>query len=86
MKSNYIESISRLIEVDMKCSNGKHSLETIFTTESWSPAMYPVVRWCGYCGAIVVDGDVDCRIMEPGGYMKMQFPQVTLDLVTTNKA
>jgi hypothetical protein len=32
-----------------------------------------VVRWCSYCGAVVIDVEVDGRI-SPGGIMEMMFP------------
>ena len=34
-----------------------------------------VVRWCKYCGAIVVDSDFDSRT-NPGCYKKMMFPEI----------
>jgi len=61
----------------MKCFNEKNQhigrLETLrrFThldTES-------VVRYCPECGAIVIDREVDGRIM--GSVVKMKFPEIT---------
>lgn len=34
-----------------------------------------VVRWCKYCGAVVVDKEVDNRVM--GRYVDMKFPNIT---------
>lgn len=58
----------------MQCKNGKHSLVAIFAV---GPEMeQQVVRWCGNCGGVVVDTDVDSRTA-PGDVMKMRFPLIT---------
>lgn len=60
----------------MKCKKGKHTLILLLDQSDDSPKMYPAVRWCECCGAVVIDGDVDNRMMRPGAYMEMRFPQV----------
>jgi len=37
-----------------------------------------VVRWCQYCGAIVIDLDSDGRVY-PGRIMPMRFPAILND-------
>ena len=42
-----------------------------------------VVRWCPECGAIVVDQEVDGRIM--GKYMDMSFPKALKEYRKSNE-
>lgn len=61
-----------------KCNGGSHSLVIIMT----KPAGYDcdkVVRWCEYCGAVVVDLDTDNRT-SPGHFRPMQFPKLMKEL------
>ena len=53
------------------CRNGNHSLTVIL--EDVGAASSKVVRWCSYCGAVVVDEDYDGRTI-PGRFAKMRFP------------
>lgn len=57
----------------MNCKNGKHNLWEIFRARE-SGDVDNVVRWCSECGAVVVDQDMDNRVMA-GRMMKMQFPK-----------
>jgi valyl-tRNA synthetase len=57
------------------CIEGKqHSLIEIYR-DSEGYGAEAVVRWCGECGAIVIDTDVDNRTM-PGDVMKMKQPNI----------
>ena len=64
----------------MKCFNEKNqhigNLKTIirFTVDSICD-VEAVVNWCPKCGAIVVDKEVDGRLMN--SRVKMQFPNIT---------
>jgi hypothetical protein len=51
------------------CKNGKHNLEDILHAND------EVVRWCHYCGAIVVDREYDNRVY-PGAVLPMMFPEI----------
>jgi hypothetical protein len=53
---------------------GNHQLEVIYSA-GYSQEI-EVVRWCAYCGAIVIDIDCDNRI-NPGAIMKMKLPEVS---------
>ncbi len=61
------------------CRNGNHSLIEI-ARATVEPSIEMVTRWCSYCGGIVVDREYDNRV-NPGYYRKMEFPQVTKNLV-----
>jgi hypothetical protein len=50
---------------------GPSSLIVIYRREG--AASDQVVRWCGICGAVVVDEDYDGRT-SPGSVMPMRFP------------
>ena len=50
---------------------GTNTLEEVFSTGGDEQA---VVRWCYWCGAVVVDIDYDGRT-NPGGFMPMRFPE-----------
>lgn len=55
-----------------RCKDGKHSLEVI---TSFGPEHdFVVVRWCSFCGGVVIDKEYDGRI-SPGVIMKMKFPE-----------
>jgi len=64
----------------MNCFNKKNqhigNLRTItrFTIDSICN-VEAVVKWCPQCGAIVVDKEVDGRLMN--SRIKMQFPDIT---------
>ena len=63
------------------CKGGKHTLVDIY----WVNVGYgeeEVVRWCSYCGSIVIDSDVDGRLM--GHVMKMKNPQLMKEMVDEN--
>lgn len=56
------------------CRNGNHTLiEIIRCSVSYDEEK--VVRWCKFCGAVVVDLEIDNRT-HPGRYMEMQFPEL----------
>ena len=57
------------------CSIGDHELIEILKSNGYETDS--TARWCRVCGCVVVDLEVDGRLMEPGGYMKMISPQVT---------
>lgn len=59
-----------------KCNTGDHELVEIWR-ESSGYGGSAVVRWCRICGCVVVDLDVDGRLMKPGNYMEMISPQIT---------
>lgn len=56
------------------CKDSEHTLEVI-SNHSLGDFSDEVVRWCSYCGVIVVDREYDCRT-EPGGFMQMKFPKI----------
>ncbi len=63
------------------CRSGKHALIEIDRSSSVGPEdAQAVVRWCEFCGAVVVDLEFDGRTI-PGGIRKMVFPAVTKQLV-----
>lgn len=66
----------------MKCANGKHFLEGIYSTSCGMGEDY-VVRWCSMCGAVVVDIDYDGRT-DPGGVMEMKFPRMSYPAHSNN--
>jgi hypothetical protein len=54
------------------CNLRNHNLQTIYHVDAgWNEEH--VVRWCGDCGAIVVDRESDNRRFHP--VMKMKFPR-----------
>jgi hypothetical protein len=55
------------------CKGGEHTLKTILSVGN--DMSQKVVRWCAYCGAIVVDMDYDGRT-NPGAVLPMQFPAI----------
>ena len=61
--------------LDEACVKGKHPLEVIFGTYGEYNGSR-VVRWCSSCGAIVIDLEVDGRVM-PGGIMSMRRPEIS---------
>ena len=60
----------------VKDREGKCDL-TIITTNTLAISD-EVVRWCKYCGAVVVDEDYDGRT-NPGFIKPMQFPTIAKD-------
>ncbi len=56
-----------------KCKGGKHTLIVIYSSYR-DPLSDCVVRWCKYCGAVVIDIDYDGRT-NPGAILPMQFPE-----------
>lgn len=68
------------------CKNGQHSLKSIARGGNEYDG-YLIVKWCGECGAVVVDGEYDERVY-PGKHMDMQFPKIlteNLDLFSHKK-
>jgi hypothetical protein len=57
----------------MNCQ-GDHKLIEIFRAENPNGIEH-VVRWCGDCGAIVVDGEMDGRV-KPGAAMRLRLPVI----------
>ena len=55
------------------CKSGNHNLEVIYSIDSGDMFGKTVVRWCGDCGAVVVDKEFDGRV-SPGAVMMMKFP------------
>lgn len=60
------------------CRNGQHSF-IVITKHGCVYQTEEVVRWCEYCGSIVVDLDSDGRTMA-GYYRSIQNPQIMKDL------
>jgi len=58
------------------CQRGSHNLKTIYINYHWD--CEEVVRWCEYCGAIVIDNDYDHRT-NAGQIMKMKLPQIFIN-------
>jgi len=59
-----------------ECKKGNHPLKMISSfNHGWDEE--EVIRWCPVCGCIVVDMDTDNRTIRPGGYMKMQSPEIS---------
>lgn len=58
-----------------KCRDGIHKFVKVMSV-SIGIDEEKVVRWCPECGAIVVDNDIDGRIM-PGYYQKLKYPNIT---------
>ena len=56
------------------CDGKNHDLIEIYWTYVGYGA-YEVVRWCGDCGAVVIDTDVDGRILA-GHVRNMRFPKI----------
>lgn len=64
----------------MSCvyTKGSHTLMTIATTAEDGYGVRNVTRWCQYCGAVVVDQEVDGHL-RPGAITPMTFPQLAHD-------
>lgn len=63
------------------CKDGKHTLKEITRSEVNSTlGEEEVVRWCEYCGAIVVDQEIDRRLM--GNFTPMKFPEIVRQLTS----
>ncbi len=60
----------------LQCSRGQHDLEEVFGTGENGGGERKVVRWCRVCGAVVVDMDVDGRVIK-GNITKMRAPDVS---------
>ena len=56
------------------CIQGKHELKEITILSHWDGSSQ-VVRWCGVCGSIVIDTQVDKRIF-PGAVKPMEYPEL----------
>lgn len=56
------------------CNGTDHDLIEIYRA-GYVDDINAVVRWCSYCGAIVVDSEYDGRV-KPGHYKKLQFPEI----------
>ena len=61
----------------LECKNGQHELEVIYRHYTRIDFVEEVVRWCRFCGAVVVDGDCDGRT-NPGEIMPMKRPDYLL--------
>lgn len=57
-----------------KCKKGMHPFTKILSIPAGIDEE-KVVRWCPECGAIVIDHDIDGRVM-PGYYMKLRCPNI----------
>ena len=60
----------------MACKNGEHKLKVIYWHSSLRGNEEPTVRWCGNCGAVVVDVDFDGRT-NAGAIREMELPRET---------
>lgn len=58
-----------------QCKDGSHSLVEIDRTDSRLGLSEKITRWCEYCGAIVIDKEIDGKVI-PGFYIEMQFPLI----------
>lgn len=67
-----VKTISKLRLVI--CRGGKYDLTAVFSVGPEQDQT--TVRWCGICGAVVIDTGADERVNNPGGYMKMRFPRI----------
>lgn len=56
--------------------SGNHDLIEISSKVGMYSEEY-IVRWCTECGAIVIDEEIDGKIMHPGGIMKMKYPKIS---------
>lgn len=56
-----------------KCLAGKHSLVEIYRDSNYVDDR--VVRWCSYCGSVVVDTEYDGRV-NVGGERKIEAPDI----------
>jgi len=65
------------------CRDGNHTLIEISRT-SGGYNEEQIVRWCKFCGAIVVDSEIDNRTF-PGNVMEMQFTELMNQLVKHEK-
>lgn len=59
------------------CRDGQHTWQVIY--RAGSELNEEVVRWCTYCGAVVIDEEMDGRL-NPGVIEPIRFPQATLYL------
>jgi len=59
-----------------KCKNGQHRFKTIQTITDCDDSCR-VIRWCDFCGSIVVDFGCDGRTML-GGVMKLTLPEMLI--------
>jgi hypothetical protein len=58
-----------------KCRQGYHKLIEIYRDKNGAPEN--VVRWCKICGSIVVDTEINYKLHEAGGHLKMMSPLIT---------
>ncbi len=63
------------------CRDGQHSLKAVYQALHTADTV-AVVRWCIFCGGVVVDEEYDGRV-QPGKIVEMQFPEVTKGLIVT---
>lgn len=59
------------------CDKKQHPLIEIFRT-GYVDGLQTVVRWCPDCGAIVVDGEIDGRVL-PGHVVKMRLTRLLME-------
>lgn len=57
------------------CKDGKHSWIDVYEDPSRSDMYHDVVRWCEYCGSLVIDVDYDGRT-NPGAIAKIRNPEI----------
>lgn len=60
------------------CKKGNHDLIVIQSLPHAWDESEQVVKWCRYCGAVVIDLCLDGRT-SPGRIMPMRFPQILTD-------
>ena len=57
------------------CDGKNHPLDTVHVGyAAFDDEPYPEVKWCSWCGGIVIDRMVDGRTV--GRIMEMRFPEV----------
>tara|TARA_R110000824_G_scaffold12226_6_gene53534 strand:- start:3676 stop:3879 length:204 start_codon:yes stop_codon:yes gene_type:complete len=61
------------------CRDGKHTFREISRQQLLFDE-FAVVRWCKFCGSIVIDSELDGRVY-PGKYLKIQNPELMKGLV-----
>jgi hypothetical protein len=59
-----------------KCNKGNHELIEIYRSDvDIILGVQDIVRWCNICGAVVIDREIDGRLI-PGEVLKMMGPLV----------
>jgi hypothetical protein len=59
-----------------KCNEGHHDLIEVYrANNTLMPNAEDVVRWCRFCGGVVVDIELDGQLVGgPGNFLKMMGP------------